>query len=404
MIKKHYDIIVIGAGINGLLTAAVCSKLGLSIALIDKNNINTDIFLQDKRTSAISWGVSRFLSDFNIWQKLETSNKVSTIDYIYTFEQNQNPVLEFDATALGHPMGYIVENSILKNTILEEIGNVDIYSGHEWTDILCQKDSQFAKIIANNTEFYANLVIACDGKNSGVAKFLKFPAYEYSFGQSALVFTINHELHHNNIAIEEFRPSGPLALLPLHNEGDHHRSGVVWSLEYRQAQYLYNKSKNNPDILIDYLLSTTTRTDYLGKILGLDKAIGLTLYPLNGLILKQRFTYNLICLGDSAHSIHPVAGQGFNMAAYDIKMLYEILKNTIEYGGIIGSYTTLSAISRAGAINHIKTESFATGMVKLFSNNSKIMQYVRNGGLSIFDSNNFLKNKAIHSAMGQIFL
>jgi 2-octaprenyl-6-methoxyphenol hydroxylase len=306
------------------------------------------------------------------------------------FERGKDSVVEF----AKENMGYVVKNSYLKQACLHK--NVQYIQG-SWTSLT--QDENFVYLQTPQISIQAKILIAADGKYSQIAKHSQIGLFNYSYGQSALVFNITHTLPHKNIAIEEFVSNGPLALLPLE---DGFSSGVVWTLDKSLADYVFALYKSGEARFLEIFKNELQRMRHIGDFINI--AGDVSLYPLSFSFAKKRYKGRILLIGDSYHHIHPVAGQGFNMTIKDAISLRKMGENSLKLGLDIGNFANLETFERECMLEHGLMSLATDGIVRLFSSSNPLLRFTRNFGLATFNQISYLKNITIKQASGERFV
>lgn len=394
--KKRYDLTIVGAGLSGLTLAHTVSQYGLKVCLIDKTDprkfLNQNF---DGRTTALSHSSKTLLDQIGIWKNIE--NNIGTMSDIRITDGPYN-----DKTSLfyihfseednrHHPLGYIVENRILRKILLDFVlqsNQIDIISGQEIIGLEKQADSNIA-ILEDGLKISSDLIVSAEGKFSFLRDFLKINTVDLNYQQSALVCTIQHEHSHQNIAYEKFLPSGPFAILPM--QGGHH-SSIVWTEKTKHADQI--KKMGNREFLKNLRLKVG---DFLGEI-NLVEPRGC--YPLS-LKHAERYIDHRFCLiGDAAHAIHPIAGQGFNLGIRDIAVLAELLIDQRRLGLDIGNSSILKQYQQMRMFDNMSLVASTDLLTRLFSNESQSLRFIRNIGMGVIHKMPGLRNFCMQFGTG----
>ncbi len=390
------DILIVGGGLNGPALALALAQGGLKVIVIDNRPaINRAEAGFDGRAYALAIASKRLLTVTGVWDRI--GDKAQPIHKIKASDglAGQGPApffLTFDAAEIEEgPMGFLLEDRYLYAAFLAAMAdepNITLLSGETVTaqDVAV---NSVTVTLGSGKNLTGRLLVGCDGRGSGTAARAGIRRVGWGYGQTALVTAIDHELDHQGVAHQFFMPEGPLAILPL--KGGHH-SSIVWSETEESAARI----QALPDD--QYLAALRPRFgDFLGKItLAGDRFT----YPLS-LSLAERFIAPRVALvGDSAHGVHPIAGQGLNLGLRDVGALAQVVIEAARRGEDIGSQTTLDAYQRW---RRFDATSLALGMDtvnRLFSNDNAILRAGRDLGLGIVNAMPALRRKFIRQAAG----
>ncbi|MBY0501762.1 MAG: UbiH/UbiF/VisC/COQ6 family ubiquinone biosynthesis hydroxylase [Alphaproteobacteria bacterium] len=379
------DTIIVGGGLTGGTLACALAEKGLEIAIIDQIDPHKSL-ISDGRSFALS------RSSYNVFSKLGMwPSKVTPITSIYTSDGILPQWVEYHEKDVGGgPLGYVVDSAHLKTKILKKVlacKNIRLYAPTSIARL--ERTGGYTQIeTLEGDRVQAPLCIAADGKFSTLRQWAKIPLIHWSYNQVAIVCNMAHTLPHENWAFEHFIPSGPLAFVPrLGNE-----SGLVWSIE-----------KDKADILLN--LSEEEFAEEVQAIFGPSLGV-LTLssqrwsYPLNVCLPRRLIDNRLALVGDAAHIFHPVAGQGLNVGLRDVAALAEVLSDAFSLGLDLGSSTILKRYQKARRTDIIGMTLLTDGLVRVFSNQSRLLAHARSVGFGLTRRCPFLKNFMIRHAMG----
>ena len=372
-----------------MVLALSLTRRGIPVAIIEKNKKSKLSNINDLRTSAISQGSSRILTNLNIWNKI--GNKAQLINSILVKDGKMSEI-NFDSESISEgPLGYIIENKILKEFVFKELTKndlIDIYYDVEIQEIE-NKRQDVVKLKTNKGIFESYLLVGADGRYSKIRELSSFKYFYNDYNQRALVFNISHEKNHNSSAVEYFFPSGPLALLPMKNKKQK-MSSVVWTIE--NSMQLDLKRKNT------FLKEFEKRYNgHFGKILNFSKPVP---YNLNVFYCYNYFKNRIILVGDACQAIHPIAGQGLNLGIRDAYILANTLEEGLSLGIDFGDELLLKKYSRKRSIDKNLLVQSTHNLNKLFSNNTFFLSVIRKMGLRIFNQSMFLKKQSMLFAMG----
>jgi len=391
-----YKIAVIGAGMAGLTQSLALAQQGFKVDLIDKISPNT--FLKQKfdgRVSAINWRGFKFFEQLGIWQQMLKT--AQPIEDIIVAEGNHPTFLHFDSETLdddlsGEPFGYIVENRTIREALYKAIKphkNINFMHSTSVNGLELTNNKAIIELDKGELIEY-DLLIAADGKFSKIRQLAGIKTHKHDYKQSGIVCTIEHALPHNAIAVEKFLPTGPFAILPMQGN----KSSLVWteSTELANTYMQMDEAQFNQAI-------TTKAGQHLGKI----KAIGERwCYPYKVIHSSKYIAPNLVLIGDACRTIHPIAGQGFNLGIADIKCLTEILANAQKVGLPINSLTNLQKYQHTRRTHSLSMITATHGINKLFSNNIGVVRLARNLGLSMVQKLPILKSFFMRQASGRV--
>ena len=389
----HFDIIIIGAGLSGLLMACALRNISnIKIAIIDKapNKYPLDN-KSNSRTIAISKNSKDILSSLGLWEEDIESNACNIEDIVITHGYSEYFV-HYDSELLGYKeMGYNVPDYILRNSLYNEIckfPNITFFFQKNCLSV-SQKDNMNYITLSNDEQLSTTLLIGADGKLSKIRSLLGINYSEKKYHQSAIVFNINHSIQHNNIAYEFFFRTGPFALLP-NLPGNN--STVIWSDNIEYTHYLKN---------CDHEVFLNILKEKLNNKFGdIELSSSRFTFPLSLIISKEYYKKGAVLIGDALHSIHPVAGQGFNLSIKDIKCLSQLIQKYFATGISINSETMLSQFKSKRIIDN-KQMSLVTDLcVNIFKYDSNVLNCIIEHGMKILQKNNLIKKSLIAKAMG----
>jgi len=387
----NVEIAIVGGGLTGSILALALSKFGFNICVIEKiKHHNLQKLNYDSRTTALAASSKKILSFIDIWNDLE--DRIGAINEIRVSDGESPLFLHFDRDRLdGDPLGFMIENSYLRKTLfsrLEKEPNIKIISPVSIEDLYIT-DNRATIILTSGTNIECDLIVAADGKNSFLRNYFKIPTFGWKYNQVAIITNINHQFPHNNIAHERFLEAGPLAILPLKNQN---LSSIVWTEKKENANaYLELDEKNFNQEL----------SKKIGSFLGNIETFGERFnYPLKLQMAEKYTSKRLILIGDSAHSIHPIAGQGLNLSIRDISALINILSSAKKYGLDIGTQKVLREFQQLRRSDNLLMALTTDMLNKLFSNNNFSIKLIRDLGLKMTNDSPMLKKKFISHAIG----
>ncbi|NRA87134.1 MAG: FAD-dependent monooxygenase [Rhizobiales bacterium] len=383
----NYDAIIVGGGHAGLTMAVALAKLGFRLAVIAPVKVTQKVADKgDGRALAISEAPRRMLDLLGIWQRLD--GKFQSMDKVNILDGKpgnilQDALLEFntdandgDATAVAQ----VVESGHLLGAMwdaAQEEANIDFKIGRSLKSFTSDANKTDLTL-DDGTLLSASLIIAADGRASLVRKELGIQTYGWGYGQTAIVCPVTHEKPHLGAAYEHFYPSGPFASLPLPDGvNGEHRSSLVWADTPEFAKQLMEGDDG---------FFNTEMVKRFGLHLGEVKLCGDKFsYPLGLQIAYDYIKQRAVLIGDAAHGIHPIAGQGLNMGLRDIAVLSQVMAEARNLGLDFAGYTVLNKYQQWRRFDVLTHAAFADVINRLFSNDIAPIRFVRDLGLKLVD-------------------
>jgi 2-octaprenylphenol hydroxylase len=374
----------------------------LSVALIETNIPNYDWPSNsfDLRVSAITRASQHFLDELGVWQNI-VNERATTYHDMHVWDAGGNGSIHFDCAEIGEPnLGHIIENRIINKSLMERashIDNVDIYCPAKPARLLLEgehSENNIAKLhLDDGTILNTELLVGADGGQSWVRDQAGISVSTRDYQQTAVVANVTTELSHQYTAWQRFLATGPLAFLPLSNsEGADNISSIVWSTSAEEAARLCELSE------ADFNAELTVAFEAkLGNVLTAGPRAS---FPIKGQHASHYVKPHLALIGDAAHTIHPLAGQGVNLGFADAQCLAQTILSAHAAHKSIGSYKTLRRYERSRrGDNQLMLESM--GIFKqLFSNNTPGIRELRNAGLNFSDKSMPLKHFFMQKALG----
>ena len=361
------DVLIVGGGLIGGLLSITLEKSNINYLLIDKIDLaNTQVNDFDARSLALSSASIRILKNLNIWPILE--KHATVIDKIHVSERGAfgSSIFKND---LFEPLGYIIEIQQLTQALYNLMNFKKVISNADVTNINIDENFVTVNTSEKALTIKAKLIIAADGSNSPIRTMSKLAYNINDFKQYALVANIGLMRDHKNIAYERFTKNGPIALLPMQNR----RASLVWSLPLDKETYYLNLS--DKDFLKELQLAFGYR---LGKFIKVGKR---SLYPLKQIIMPTTIKKSLVFIGNAAHTLHPVAGQGFNLGLRDIAALSQCI---IKYGI---SDKTLNEYQKLRKHDQFAIKQLTATFASIFTKKIPGLSFARGLGLIALDNN-----------------
>ena len=389
------DIIIVGGGLNGSLLAIAAAKIGFSTIVLDSKETHSDELNSfDGRSYALAASSVRLLKNLDIFEDIRDCSQPILDIEILDGKLVQGPSqfsLHFDNNEIHDgPMGYMIEDRFIQKALFAKIlasKRID----YKFDSIVIKHYRQGSYIsvrLDNGQKLRTKLVVGADGRNSDIAKQAKIKKSGWRYKQNALVCAIEHEIDHKGLAWQYFLPSGPLAILPMTGN----RSSIVWTEKTNDADAISLLDDNQ------YMEILNSR---LGSFLGKSKLIGgRHSFPLELRIADRFIDDRLALIGDAAHSVHPIAGQGLNAGFKDVAVLAHVLQDSCQRGEDFGSLGVLKRYEEWRRFDSVQLAYSTDLFNRLFSNENEALQLIRNIGIKILDSIPAAKRNIIKEAAG----
>ncbi|WP_420933609.1 FAD-dependent monooxygenase [Alteromonas sp. A081] len=388
---QHVDIGIVGGGIVGLTLAAALKESSLSVAIIDKHPLSTALGEKPTaRVSAINQANIAALQSLDAWQHLQ-KNRANAYVAMHVWDKDSFGDIHFSCEEMGSDaLGVIVENQALINALAQSIenqSNVKVFeSGIER---VLSGPNQNMVMFDNNDALSCRLLIGADGANSFVRQQAGFPITFKDYEHTAIVANIKTALPHENVARQAFTPTGPLALLPM---ADPNICSIVWSQTPDAAAKLAAMSDG------DFCNALTAASN---SILGtIELETQRSAFPLTMRYAREWAKDGIALVGDAAHTIHPLAGQGANLGMQDALALAELLIQLSNEGSDIGLHKNLRPYERSRKTEAMKMIAAMDGFKLLFDGNDPLKKLIRGVGLAATDKVGAIKQAFVSHAMG----
>ena len=375
---QQYDVIIIGGGMVGASLACALSGNGLRIAMVEAVHFETRGEAgYDDRAIALAYGTKRIFSGLQLWEQL--AEAATPIHRIHISDRGHFGMVHMDRAEEGLPaIGYVVPARVIGQVLdkaVARLDEVDCYCPATVATVTPGDESVQVEIIRDNvtTTLSARLIVAADGADSPVREQFGIECIERDYGQTAIITNITPQLPHNNIAYERFTDTGPLALLPMTEQ----RCAVVWTVASTQAESI---------MALDDAAFLEQLQQRFGYRLGrLQRAGRRQAWPLRLVQAKASVRERLALVGNAVHTLHPIAGQGFNLGARDVAVLAEVLVDAIRNGEDPGSLDVLNRYSEWRHRDHQNVTVFTDGLARMFTLPVPALAAVRSAGMLAFD-------------------
>lgn len=426
--KQHFDVVISGGGLSGSLMALSLLSLkktngnSLSIAIVEANytekNSTEDPTVKvtskslgkksvfDERVLALSHASADYLKTLNAWPLLQ--QHAQPITHIHISDRGYYGKARI--TAQEHNVsaeGYVIEMSKLGLALHQALAGFvqnqatndaknnsaltwftpDSIEHVEW-------QSELVNItLASTQQLSASLLIGCDGAHSVCRQAAQISCDTSQYNQSALITNVSTELPHNGMAFERFTKNGPIAMLPMVKvANENSRCSLVWTLTPEQANEMKSLTDNEFKIALEQAFGS-----WLGAI---DKVGKRYVFPLLLVQAKEQIYHRMVLIGNASHTIHPIAGQGFNLGLRDVQVLTQTLKKALANNEDIGAFNRLTDYAESRKTDHKHIITLTDSLVTLFSNDLFPLVAGRNIGLKVLNYVPAIKNTFVNKTMG----
>ena len=401
--SSKFDIIIIGGGMVGLAMAASLAESDLKILIIEKQNLPENFSSEllannpvedndfDVRVSAISPANRELLSKFNAWQNIPQQRQAN-YQKMKVWDGDGTGKIEFSAAEVAQPdLGVIVENRLIQAALLKNIqafGNVHCCFGLELEQIESFGD-HIEVNLSDGSQYKSQLLIGADGANSIVRQKLEIESEQMPYEQVAFVANVRTELSHQFTAWQRFTPTGPVAFLPLANDS---LCSVVWSIDQEKAKKLKTIGEDEFAIKLQQAFESK-----LGKVTAVSEHFG---FPLVKRHSQSYLQHRVALIGDAAHTVHPLAGQGVNLGFQDVACLSELILKLVQQKRDYGLMQNLRPFERERKTENLIMQNAMSGFIHLFANQSMPVTLIRNIAMSALNNLPMAKEMIIKKAMG----
>lgn len=402
--KSHYDIVIVGAGLVGATLANLLAKIDsdLTIAVIDgAKKAELDLNQIDPRVVAITKKSKSVLQRAGVWA-LANALRVTPYTDMCVWDGEGTAEIIFNADDVSgwgpaNNLGYIVENSVLTSCLNDNLvaaKHVDIAYQVNVLEVETSDSMECftALILDNGQRITGTLITAADGAQSRLRQISGFEVSEKDYGHTAIVATVKTEKSHRFTAWQRFAKEGPLAFLPL--SIDEHHCSIVWSIEHNMAKQI---------MLLDdeaFCRRLARTFEYkLGDVVSAESRVS---FPLKQRHARDYTKPGIVLVGDAAHTIHPLAGQGANLGIYDVSVLNEEIERALTRNVPLSDLSLIKRYERRRRGHNQLAILAMDSFKRLFGSDNLGLRWLRNEGVRHINGNSWLKNQLAKLASGQV--
>ena len=391
------DLIIVGAGMVGSALALALEHSGLEILVVDGGPLSVRPFAAEgafePRVSALSAASQRILERLGVWDDI-AARRVSPYRDMRVWDGSGTGSVHFSAASVhAEVLGHIVENRAVQDALLDRLHDSQIgLLGSARLEQLRRSGDGWLLTLADGRELRAPLLVAADGANSAVRRLAGCATREWDYLHHAIVTSVRCERAHQATAWQRFTDDGPLAFLPLARQGDEHWCSIVWSTVPAEAERLMALD----DEAFRHELGKAFEWR-LGQVTAVDPRLCI---PLRQRHAKRYVESGLALIGDAAHSIHPLAGQGVNLGFLDAAVLAEVLLHALQRGEQINDVRVLSRYERRRMPHNLAMMAAMEGFERLFQADPLPLRLLRNSGLNWVDELPDAKALFVRRALG----
>ncbi len=405
----QYDIAIIGGGMAGLALAASLKHTALRIALVEGRGLPelavepllafppaTDVGEYDARVSALTPASIELLSDVGAWRYIETARH-QAFQTMHVWDAMGTADMQFSADEVGAELlGCIVENSVTLDALyrtLKRAGNLDIFCPRTLVALRTNADAGAVQQLDldDGCTLHAQLVVAADGGNSQVRQLAEFDSRHWSYQQKAVVATVRTSKPHQNTAWQRFLPEGPLAFLPL-GDPDKRLSSIVWSADTEVAESILERG--------DQSFRQSLERAFESRLGAIEETSRRYCFPLQQNHATDYVKPGIALIGDAAHVIHPLAGQGVNLGFKDVRILSQEILRAREAGVSMGDELFLQRYQRRRKSDNLAMMAAVETFKRLFGSRLLPLIWLRNEGMRRVSGITPLKKRIVRHAMG----
>lgn len=403
---SDYDVVIVGAGITGAAMALALMPGKLRVAVMDSKPLLTggaleagDVHAFDPRVSAITPASRRLFEQLGIWA-LMPQDRLGPYRNMHVHEADGTASIDFSAADIHAPeLGHIIENRVILGALHEGLrqqadsDRLTILTSTTWRDYAPDPGQGARLALDDGSQLSTRLLVAADGANSALRQQAGFRTREWDYEHQAIVTTVRTRDAHGQTARQCFMDEGVLAFLPLADgDNDQHYTSIVWSLQPQRAAALM--AMDEAAFCAELSLASA---HWLGPVSACAERHS---FPLRQRHARQYFDDAVVLVGDAAHSIHPLAGQGANLGLLDVQALARELLGATRAGRELNDPVVLRRYQRARKPHNLAMMAMMEGFKRLYEDQPLPLRWLRNAGMRTVDQWPALKNQLIREAMG----
>ncbi|MEY8716974.1 FAD-dependent oxidoreductase [Francisella philomiragia] len=385
------DVVIVGGGMVGLSLALSLHQNGLQVAVIEAREMNYKHLNSDRvetRVSAINHTSKRLLEDLGVWNAIK-SNRISLYYQMCVWDDIPSESITISAEEISeHSLGNIVENDVITQALITEISNtgIEIYANQRIEKI--QKNGNTELVVLADKIVETSLIVGADGANSFVRDYFNFETKVKPYKHTAIVATLELEKQHNQTAYQRFYDKGVLAFLPLENPN---KASIVWSVKTDYANFLMSLADEKFELELAKAINNT-----LGSVKLLSKRFSFELIQRHA---KSYIKSNVVLVGDAAHTIHPLAGQGVNIGFKDVIALSKVVSEAFAKGRLIRHISTLDKYQRERKLDNTKMIALMKAFKEVFGSENDYIKKARRAGFEFVDKYSVVKSLVVKQAL-----
>ena len=389
---QHYDLIIVGGGMVGATLACALGNSPLKIAVIEayQSNFDWEEGSHDIRVSALTHASQHIFENIGAWESMQKDG-AEAYHQMHVWDATGQGQIHFDSIEIGQAnLGHVIENRVIQKAVqnrLSDFDNIDLLMPVKLNEMAIKSD-RVELTTEDGQNLTCELIVGADGANSWIRKQANISLSTWAYHQTAVVCNVTTSESHQDACWQQFMPEGPLAFLPLYDG----QSSIVWSTTEEKAQSLINMDEDSFNQELQMTFGSS-----LGRIKLNSERGG---FPLRLRHANHYVEEHLALIGDAAHTVHPLAGQGVNLGLLDAAVLAEELLNAVDKKRSIGALGTLRRFERRRKTDNVAMLAAMDGFKRLFSNDIPPLKLLRNTGLNIADKFSPLKKLMTKRAVG----